>query len=402
MPRLADEGIAGADAIFFSPSYFPHETDLNKIVLAKTVFSKVFAPGSKFSSENPLPPCATSEFNLLKEGLTNRLYNIRMILPDNRQDLEDSMALKNTYRTAEEINTVIQAIEDQKTNCTDYQLNLESGIAEQIPAYEKPISRADTERMQNLLRQFSFLILQSMNPVAGYEDKIGSITPNFLLEGLEQQQISKEEMDQYLAEYGIEHEIPDTISQALQSTNSQDNIYSLMLESELANLIKYVKDNVSKKLNNLALKAEFNGKTKQLENSPVRQQIMGILDWLLDKYSANKKVITDNIDAINKHSSVSSVLNRDLEAKNAEMFECPHKDCDYSSLTKANRRIHYFRVHMKDIIDKNVTKLDEGAGYDCKSCEKILKSQTSLYYHIGDCLQLPATDKRIAHLKIIV
>jgi hypothetical protein len=57
---------------------------------------------------------------------------------------------------------------------------------------------------------------------------------------------------------------------------------------------------------------------------------------------------------------------------------------------------------MKDIIDKNVTKLDEGAGYNCKCCNKTLKSQTSLYYHIGDCIQLPANDKRIAELKIIV
>jgi hypothetical protein len=52
-----------ADTIFFSPSYFPHEKNVNRIVLAKTAFSKVFAPGSKFSVQNPLPPCATSEFN---------------------------------------------------------------------------------------------------------------------------------------------------------------------------------------------------------------------------------------------------------------------------------------------------------------------------------------------------
>jgi hypothetical protein len=89
-------------------------------------------------------------------------------------------------------------------------------------------------------------------------------------------------------------------------------------------------------------------------------------------------------------------------AKNAEMFSCPHKGCEYSSLTKANRRIHYFRVHMKDIIDKNVTKLDDGKEYTCKCCEKTLKSQTSLYYHIGDCLKLPENDRRAADLQIIV
>jgi hypothetical protein len=57
---------------------------------------------------------------------------------------------------------------------------------------------------------------------------------------------------------------------------------------------------------------------------------------------------------------------------------------------------------MKDIIDKNVTKLDDSKEYTCKCCEKTLKSQTSLYYHIGDCLKLPENDRRTAELQIIV
>jgi ABC-type transporter Mla subunit MlaD len=231
------------------------------------------------------------------------------------------MDVRTSYHIAEEINAVIQAIEDQKTNCTDYQLNLESGTADQIPAYEKPISRADTERMQNLLRQFSFLILQSMNPIAGYEDNEGNIKANFLINALEEQQISKENMDQYLAEYGTQYEIPDTISQALQSTDSQDNIYSLMLESELVNLIQYLKGNVSKKLTEPTLKAEFNTKTKELETSPVREQIMAILNWLLEKYSANKKLIVDNIGAINNHQSTTGLLSKQLSEKKDEIFK---------------------------------------------------------------------------------
>jgi hypothetical protein len=57
---------------------------------------------------------------------------------------------------------------------------------------------------------------------------------------------------------------------------------------------------------------------------------------------------------------------------------------------------------MKDIIDKNVTKLDDCKEYTCKCCEKTLKSQTALYYHIGDCLKLPENDARVADLQIIV
>ena len=76
-----------------------------------------------------------------------------------------------------------------------------------------------------------------------------------------------------------------------------------------------------------------------------------------------------------------------------EVYECPHETCHYSSLTKANRRIHYFRVHMKDIIDTTVRKTDDK--YICNTCNKEMNSHTSLYYHIGDCIQLPVNDNRI-------
>jgi hypothetical protein len=248
-----------------------------------------------------------------------------MVLPE-KADGVVPMTVRNLYHTAEEINAVLQAIEDQKTNCTDYNVNLDSGIADQIPAYEKPIARADTERMQNLLRQFSFFILQSMNPIAGYEYKEGNVKPNFLISALEQEQISKEEMDQYLAEYTVQHEIPDTISQALQSTDSQDNIYSLMLESELQNLIQYLKNSMTRNLTDMAIKTEFIGVTSELQNAPAREQIMAILNWLLQKYSSNKKLISDNIDAITKHKTTTGLLTSSLQNQDAKLLNLESDD----------------------------------------------------------------------------
>ena len=102
------------------------------------------------------------------------------------------------------------------------------------------------------------------------------------------------------------------------------------------------------------------------------------------------------------------ILNLHLSAKHAdkekveveEQFKCPHDDCDYSSLTKANRRIHYFRVHMKDIISKNVEKNDDA--YTCKGCNKELNSQTSMYYHIGTCITLSSEDARSKNMAAIM
>jgi len=98
------------------------------------------------------------------------------------------------------------------------------------------------------------------------------------------------------------------------------------------------------------------------------------------------------------------ILNLHLAAKHAdkekdleqERFKCPHDCCEFSSLTKANRRVHYFRVHMKDIIAKNIEKNDDK--YTCKACNKELNSQTSMYYHIGACITIPSEDVRTQNL----
>lgn len=94
-----------------------------------------------------------------------------------------------------------------------------------------------------------------------------------------------------------------------------------------------------------------------------------------------------------------SILNIHLNAKHpnkdnpvVDLFTCPYEGCDYSSATKANRRIHYFRVHLKDIIGKLTDKKEDK--FVCKCCNKEANSQTSLYYHIGMCVTLPDKDNR--------
>lgn len=81
-------------------------------------------------------------------------------------------------------------------------------------------------------------------------------------------------------------------------------------------------------------------------------------------------------------------------------LECPHNNCNQKFNNKGNRRIHYFRVHLKDIVDKLVNKQD--TEYTCKGCDKKLVSQTSMYYHIGHCITLPEGDKRSADINEVM
>ena len=319
-----------ADTIFFTPSYFPYEKDLNKIVSAKTVFSKVFAPGSTFSVENPVVPCEASEYNLLKEGLENRLYNLRMNLPSKSEDVV-SMDVRNMYHVAEEINSIIQAIESEKSICTNYELNGQDHTGKGINSYALPISRIDNEKFQNLLRQFSFLVLQHMNHIDGYDENMGNMKPDYLITALEQQQISKEDMDNYIAEYETSYKIPDVIAQTLSATDAQDDIYSLMLESELLNLLQAVKKSILDNLKDPLLKTKFVADTKSDETIPVKEQLIGILKWILTEYSRNQTVISENIEAIHNHQTSTGGLTTILKEKNAEIFDLESKLQDKSS-----------------------------------------------------------------------
>ena len=53
--------------------------------------------------------------------------------------------------------------------------------------------------------------------------------------------------------------------------------------------------------------------------------------------------------------------------------------CDYSSLTKSNRLIHFMRVHCRDITSKNKD------GDSCKVCSKEFNNSTAFYYHTVKC-----------------
>lgn len=340
-----------SESLFFSPNYFAGEKDINKITQAKTTFSKVFAPGTNFSADNPVAPCEVSEYNLLKEGLENRLYLLRMNLPSNIDDTI-SMVDRNKYQRAETINSIIKSIESNDSLCANYELRLKSGVSTESKSFATPISRADTERMQNLLRQFSFLVLQSMNPIPGYEDATG-IDANALIQTLEENQISKDDMDQYIAEYNeSNHEIPDVISQALEATESQTNVYSLMLEGELANLISYVNRHILENLSDNNLKMKFTNYTKSVEGSAVKDQIVSILKWILQEYRGHKQIISDNINTIQINKGETDKLRGVISEKDEQIQQLE------SSLLKTSNDLKASQSELENVLGAPIDKLD--------------------------------------------
>lgn len=315
-----------ADTVYFTPSYFPDEKDLYKIKLAKTVFSKVFLPGSTFSLENPAPPCETTESSLLMEGLQNHLYVIRKNLPQGYEEIY-SMNVRNIFERAKKIKLVLEKFKDDNTICARYDVDFNTNEPLSVKGYGKPTANIDKERVQNLLRQFSFLILQAMHPIPGHEDKVGNITPEFLLNALEQNTISKKEMDEYIAEYteSSKADIPDIIVHSLEATETQDNVYALMLESELAKLIAYIKETILNGLKDEILKRNFIKHTESQEGLPLKDEIIGILKWIMDEYTKHKKIADDNMGTLISNKSAQDTLRGSLTENQAKIIELESK-----------------------------------------------------------------------------
>lgn len=72
-----------------------------------------------------------------------------------------------------------------------------------------------------------------------------------------------------------------------------------------------------------------------------------------------------------------------------EKFQCPVDGCEFISVTKANRRIHFLRKHCHEAVLKNMmeAKTEEGKKeIQCGCCQLKFKSNTAFHYHVGKCL----------------
>jgi len=71
-----------------------------------------------------------------------------------------------------------------------------------------------------------------------------------------------------------------------------------------------------------------------------------------------------------------------------EVYKCPLDNCEFESLTKANRRIHFLRKHCREQVSNYQTEIivDNKKVIQCSCCSEQFKSGTAFHYHIGSCM----------------
>lgn len=85
------------------------------------------------------------------------------------------------------------------------------------------------------------------------------------------------------------------------------------------------------------------------------------------------------------HISTKHPERIEAKEKPMEIYECPCHNCPFTSITKANRRIHFARIHLKDLTE--ALRVKEKDTPTCKECSKEFKSLTAFYYHAWNCIK---------------
>lgn len=85
-----------------------------------------------------------------------------------------------------------------------------------------------------------------------------------------------------------------------------------------------------------------------------------------------------------KQTLENHILAKHEDAK--QEYYCVEKGCKFKSLTQGNCRIHWVRMHCKEMMAKTIQSNDDA--HVCKSCSKSFKGLTSFYYHAYDCLDM--------------
>jgi hypothetical protein len=99
-------------------------------------------------------------------------------------------------------------------------------------------------------------------------------------------------------------------------------------------------------------------------------------------------------DFVQKLSLELHKISKHNNPKKEDMYHCVFEDCDFESLTKANRRIHTLRKHFKDEVEHIMEN------NHCVKCDITFKSHTAFYYHAADCISIDTSKKEMLSLII--
>ena len=288
--RLNEDGVSPqelartadfSDFVYFTNKYFPPPTSeegFAKLNTAKEVFSLIFHPAHGFNENEPLPPCADTDFSILKDCIEYRIGTLRDDVLRREQMYGVNVYTRQGVELFLRLEKVLNNLNSAE-GCRSYDSNRGASSGRRI-------DNIDQARFENLLRQFSFLILQAMHPVKGYTEH-GQIDPVDFVKQLETDPIRSDDFMVYLAEYEQSHtQIPPILAKVLDVTGTENGVFDLVLEGKT----KQIYEDIEKiMLNTLRgnLLNDFQVEMAKVADLKYRERIQFSIKWLLEKYSGS-------------------------------------------------------------------------------------------------------------------
>jgi len=291
--QLQGTSLLGTNVDFSSDdSYFPLSKNTpNDIIEGKLVFAKVFGPNSGFTLENPSPPCDINEYSTLRQGLQNRLEGIRRLIKVGEKAEGDTIRVRALTEQGIMIKKLLDGMDEEGNPCSDYTNKEKYGFSK--------LSNLNDDQIHRLIRNFSFLVLQALNPVSGYDDKM-LVDPIDLINVLDNPDLTTGDMNRFLEEYQAQYKIPTLIASILSDTDTQKSFLHSMLEDEKRRLLDQIIYSLQTKLSP-ELKTDFDKLKPTLVGTELLEQITAILGWLVTKLNdtlSSKSEVDKKIEAL--------------------------------------------------------------------------------------------------------
>jgi hypothetical protein len=170
------------------------------------------------------------------------------------------------------------------------------------------LSTIDDQKIQNLLRQFSFLVLQghTENKDPKWLQYQGNINPKEFIKKLEQHQIPRDQMNEYLRQY---KELPYLIIKILSGTETQDEetFIAKLQDDVLEKLFEEISQEANKVLVEESDRASYADK-----NILTKQRIISCVKALVGKFEGLKNEIRDKTGLIETLESDIIILTRNI------------------------------------------------------------------------------------------
>ena len=270
--------VASTDGnVEFSTEYFPEGVKTpDEVAKAKIVFARIFSQDSGFNTENPIPPSDINDYSILREGLQYRLERIRDQVRKDRRIEGDSVRILALMEQGVRIKKLLDDMATNEAHARSYEK--EGSYGDDKLSIEK-VSNINDDQIRRLIRNFSFLVLQALNPVAGYDEKM-LINPVDLINVLDNEEFRESDMQKFLEEYKKTSDIPRLIGLILTDTNTQESITGMLLEDEKKKFLGEIIGSLTNSLDP-ERKSAFEIYQTEIQGTDSSAQMGSIIGWVV-------------------------------------------------------------------------------------------------------------------------